>query len=276
MRPSKRRNGASVSGASTASRSWQSSSSCCDLRLSSASGASSALTLTRRRVSATATAIPTSARVARRRSDAYPASTVAARPRVLCQRRPHSLRFSLRREQQLREDAPALKVSGEWQDAWEQRESQRQQLEAPSFARLVQGGFAATGPAVGSTERISNTSCGSQSPVPSPAWPCAASGAAVPAGGAWGLAPAACGVPPSRGCASLLHGTPTAAAAAAAAADLEDELGSPPPSLGAGWAAASVSSLSEVTPAAPPAGGSKRKGKAKGQSLLSNSGGRKL
>ena len=218
---------------------------------------------------------------ARLGADAYPAYTVAA-PRVpgasvLCQRRPHSRRFSLRREQQLREDAPALKVSGEWQDAWEQRESQRQQIEAPSFARLVQGGFAATGPAVGSTERISNTSYGSQSPVPSPAWPCAASGAAVPAGGAWGLAPAACGVPPSRASASLLHGTPTAAAAAAAAAaDLEDELGSPPPSLGAGWAAASVSSLSEVTPAAPPAGGSKRKGKAKGQSLLSNSGGRKL
>ena len=55
MRPSKRRNGVSVSGASTASRSWQSSSSCCDLHLSSASGASSMLTLTRRRVDVTAT-----------------------------------------------------------------------------------------------------------------------------------------------------------------------------------------------------------------------------
>ena len=55
MRPSKRRNGVSVSGASTASRSWQSSSSCCDLRLSSASGASSLLTLTRRRIDVTPT-----------------------------------------------------------------------------------------------------------------------------------------------------------------------------------------------------------------------------
>ena len=99
----------------------------------------------------------------------------------------------------------------------------------------MQGGFAATGPAVGSAdpnpnpnpdpdpdpnsnpnpnpnpnpnqvgsaERTSNTSCGSQSPVPSPVWPCAAAGAAVPGGGAWGLAPAACGAPPSRGGAYL-------------------------------------------------------------------------
>ena len=108
-----------------------------------------------------------------------------------------------RRQQQLREDMPEVSVSGEWQDAWEQRESQRQQLEAPSFARLVQGGFAATGPAVGSAERTSNTSCGSQSPVPSPVWPCAAAGATVPGGGAWGPAPAACGAPPSRGGAYL-------------------------------------------------------------------------
>ena len=54
-----------------------------------------------------------------------------------------------RREQQLLAEAPEVKVSGEWQDRWQQRESERQQLEAPSFARLVAGGFAATGPAVG-------------------------------------------------------------------------------------------------------------------------------
>jgi hypothetical protein len=142
----------------------------------------------------------------------------------------------------------------------------------------VQGGFAATGPAVGSAERTSNTSCGSQSPVPSPVWPCAALGAAVPGGGAWRLAPAACGVPPSRGGASSLPTSSLLCGRATAADDdnLDDELGSPPPSLGAGWAAASLSSMAEVAPAAPPAGGSKRKGKAKGQSLLSNSGGRKL
>jgi len=34
--------------------------------------------------------------------------------------------------------------------------------------------------------------------------------------------------------------------------------------------------MAEGAPAAPAGGGSKRKGKAKGQSLLSNSGGRKL
>ena len=47
-----------------------------------------------------------------------------------------------RREQQLSEDTPELQISGEWQNTWQQRESERQQLEA----RLAAGAATPGGP----------------------------------------------------------------------------------------------------------------------------------
>ena len=167
-----------------------------------------------------------------------------------------------RRQEQLLADLPDVKVSGEWQDRWEQRESERQQLEAPSFARMVGAGFAAAGPALNASPPQ-----GPRSPL-SPGWRVSA-GPGPPAAL---LAPAATSPAvstPSRGT-SLLRG----ASAEPAPGEVDDaELGSSPPSLGAGWATAPL--LDGAMGAATAAAGAKAKKKKKGGvTLISNSGGR--
>lgn len=166
-----------------------------------------------------------------------------------------------KRQEQLLADLPDVKVSGEWQDRWEQRESERQQQDAPSFARMVEAGFGAAGPAVNAV----SPPMGPRSPL-SPAWR-VSPGPGPPA--AW-LAPAAtppAASAPSRGT-SLLRG---AATAEPPPGDVDDaELGSSPPSLGAGWATAPL--LDGAIGAG--AGAKAKKKKKGGVTLLSNSGGR--
>lgn len=161
-----------------------------------------------------------------------------------------------RRREQLLADAPDVQVSGEWADQWQQRETERQQLEAPSFARMVEEGFGASGPVVQAT----SPSWGGRSP-PSPAWP---SGAATlpPCARLLPAASPSVAVPPSRGTSLLRSTEPTPVESA----DTE-QLASSPPSLGVGWASAPLETA---------IGSGKKKKANKGRTLISNAGGRAL
>lgn len=73
-----------------------------------------------------------------------------------------------RRRQSLAADAPVIQVGAEWQVRWQAEQQLQMARQAPSFARMVHKGFAASGPALSTSPTSPTSGRPSRSPELSP------------------------------------------------------------------------------------------------------------